>query len=123
MKKIFESFKDHLEHINENTDYTYKEDSGGGKPTMVLKLEPEAWDNVKTLFDKDGRPVDDEVKNLPINDKYKWGLYAQPTKYSDGITRYKIYGVSGDATFGNAPTYYQKIAKKAFEWFIGKYLK
>jgi hypothetical protein len=114
MKKIFESFKDHLEHINENTDYTYKEDSGGGKPTMVLKLEP----------------VDDEVKNLPINDKYKWGLYAQPTKYSDGITRYKIYGVSGDATFGNAPTYYQqklrgnkKIAKKAFEWFIGKYLK
>jgi hypothetical protein len=42
---------------------------------------------------------------------------------------HKIYGVSGDYTFGNAPTYYQqklrgnkKAAKEVFDIFVNKFL-
>lgn len=120
--KLFEQF------INESKGYEYKDDSGGGKSTKVLKLEPVAWEKVKDLFDDKGRPKSDDIKWIP-SDNSVWDLYAQ--SYEVGSkTIHKIYGVSGDYTFGNAPTYYQqklrgnkKAAVRVFDYFINKYLK
>lgn len=116
--------------INENlsNSYIYKEDSGSGKPTMILKVSSKIYPKIKDLFDESGRPKSKEIKDIPF-DGYKWDLYSQ--KYTfDGDIIYKIYGVSGDYTFGNAPTFYQqklrgnkKAAKFIFNWFIKKYLK
>ena len=118
--KLFEQF------VNEATDYTYKEDSGTGKPTWVLKLGPESWQKVKHLFDKEGRPTQ-ELTKIPAA-KSVWSLYAS-SYTSDNKEMHKIYGVSGDFTFGNAPTFYQqkhrgnkKAAKEVFDWFIKTYL-
>ena len=121
--KLFEQFTNSLYE-----SYEYKDDSGGGKATKVLKLEPSSWEKVKDLFDEEGRPIHDDIKNIP-SDKAIWDLYSQ--EYSiGGKTIHKIYGVSGDYTFGNAPTYYQqklrgnkKSATKVFDYFINKYLK
>jgi hypothetical protein len=115
------------ESLTEATDYTYKEDSGTGKPTWVLKLGPESWEKVKHLFDKNGRPSK-ELTRIPGSGGI-WDLYAQ--SYEAGNKEiHKIYGVSGDWTFGNAPTYYQqkhrgnkKAAKEVYDWFIKRYLK
>ena len=128
--KLFEEFLNgdmNNEAIaNEATDYTYKEDSGGGKPTWVLILGPKSWQKVKHLFDEDGTPTQ-ELTRIPAS-RSVWDLHAQkkPIKNKDV---YKIYGVSGDYTFGNAPTFYQqkyrgnkRAAKKVFDWFIKKYL-
>lgn len=119
--KLFEQF------INEAAnDYTYKEDSGGGKATWVLNLGPNSWNKVKHLFDKEGRPTQELTRIKGGN--AVWSLYAQrkPIKNKEV---YKIYGTSGDYTFGNAPTYYQqkyrgnkRAAKKVYDWFIEKYL-
>lgn len=116
------------EFINEaKLDYTYKEDSGSGKPTMTLVVGETAWEKIKHLFDETGRPVSDDIKKivLPLSN---WSLYAQSFEKS-GQTMHKIYGVAGDWTFGNAPTFYQqkyrgnkKSAKIVFDWFIKKYL-
>ena len=120
--KLFEQF------INESEGYEYKDDSGGGKATKVLKLEPDTWEKVKDLFDDKGRPKSDDIKRIP-SDNSVWDLYAQSYE-SGGKTIHKIYGVSGDYTFGNAPTYYQqklrgnkKAAVRVFDYFINKYLK
>ena len=114
--------------MTETTDYTYAKDSGGGRATMVLKLDEPAWGKVKHLFDAKGRPTNSAIKQIGVNG-YVWTLYAQPVKYADGM-KYKIYGVCGDYTFGNAPTFYQqklrgniKAAKAVLEPFISKYLK
>lgn len=123
MKRIplFEEF------INKNQDYSFKDDSGDGKPTMVLKIGPDSWKKIKNLFDDKGRPQSDEIKRIPYQG-YIWDLYAQ-SYISGGKEYHKIYGVSGDYTFGNAPTYYQqkhrgnkKAAKKILSDFIEKYL-
>jgi hypothetical protein len=114
--------------INEAANYELKDDSGQGRPTMVLKLQPDAWDKVKNLFDDAGRPNSDEVKKLRSGE-FTWDLYA--ADYTQGgKTMHKIYGVSGDYTFGNAPTYYQqkhrgnkKAAKEILTAFVEKYLK
>ena len=119
--KLFENFTDEL-------DYTLKEDSGGGKPTWVLKLGSKTWKLVKHLFDKDGRPKNDGVKRIEGYSKYTWNLYAQ--KYvSNGVEMHKIYGVCGTFTFGNAPTYCnqaergnKKDAKVVLDYFISKYI-
>ena len=117
------------ESINEGTGYEYKDDSGAGKPTKVLKLDNEAWEKVKDLFDDKGRPKSDEIKRIP-SDNSIWDLYAQSYDNAGGKTIHKIYGVSGDYSFGNAPTYYQqklsgnkKAAVRVFDYFIKKYLK
>jgi len=118
--KLFEAF------VNEATEYTYKEDSGGGKPTWVLKLGPESWQKVKHLFDKEGRPTQ-ELTRIPAA-KSVWNLHAR--SYTSGDQEmHKVYGVSGDWTFGNAPTFYKqkhrgnkKAAKEVFDWFIKTYL-
>ena len=124
--KLFEQF------INEaNADYEYKEDSGHGKPTMILRLGPAAWKKVSHLFDDAGRPKD-TLKKIPYN-KTVWNLHASGPynrTTADGTEEaHKIYGVSGDFTFGNAPTFYQqkyrgnkKAAKYIYDWFIKKYL-
>ena len=115
--------------LNEaNTDFQFKEDSGTGKPTFVLKLEPSAWEKVKHLFDDNGRPNHEDVKRIPSQNTI-WDLYAQ--SYQAGSkTIHKIYGVAGDYTFGNAPTYYQqklrgnkKAARMVLTYFIDKFLK
>jgi hypothetical protein len=107
-------------------DYVYKEDSGGGKPTWILKLGPESWERVKHLFDKTGRPTQ-SLTRIPAAG-YVWNIHAQ--RYTSGNKEmYKIYGVAGDFTFGNAPMFYQqkyrgnkKAAKEVFDFFIKKYL-
>ena len=130
MKHIhtFESFLNEASsEINEAASYELKDDSGQGKATMVLVLEPESWGKVKNLFDSDGRPVSDEIKKMPAQNT-AWSLYAQ--EYTKGgTTMHKIYGVSGDYTFGNAPTYFQqklrgnkKAAKEVLTSFVNKYL-
>jgi hypothetical protein len=130
MKHIhtFESFLNEASiEINEATSYELKDDSGQGKATMILRLEPEAWEKVKNLFDNDGRPVSDEIKKIPSQNS-TWSLYAQ--EYTKGgKAMHKIYGVSGDYTFGNAPTYYQqklsgnkKAAKEVLTLFVNKHL-
>lgn len=124
MKNIptFESF------INESSDYILKDDSGQGRATIVLKLEPTAWEKVKHLFDDAGRPNHDDVKKIHAQGS-TWDLYASPYQQG-GVTIHKIYGVSGDYTFGNAPTFYQqkyrgnkKAAKTVFDIFVNKFLK
>jgi len=114
--------------VIESTGYILKDDSGQGRPTIVLKLEPSAWDKVKHLFDDAGRPNHDGVKRIPAQG-YTWDLYAS-NYMQDGKVMHKIYGVSGDSTFGNAPTFYQqkyrgnkKAAKAVFDIFVNKYLK
>lgn len=113
---------------NESADYDLKDDSGGGKATLVLKLEPAAWEKVKHLFDDKGRPNHEDVKRIP-SENAVWDLYAQEYE-SGGKKIHKIYGVSGDYTFGNAPTYYQqklrgnkKAARRVYDYFINKFLK
>jgi len=113
---------------NVNETFTFKEDSGGGRSTYVLQLEEDSWEKVKHLFDDKGRPIDNDIKNLKYGG-YKWSLYAQPIQSMNGNISVKIYGVSGDYTFGNAPTYYQQKlrgnktpAKEIFTNFIDKYL-
>jgi hypothetical protein len=124
MKNIptFESF------LNESTDFELKDDSGQGKATIVLKLEAAAWEKVKHLFDDAGRPIHEDVKRIPSQNSI-WDLYAQ-TYTQNGRPIRKIYGVSGDYTFGNAPTFYQqklrgnkKAAKVVFDYFVNKFLK
>ena len=123
--KLFEQFVN--EDVNESAGYVLKDDSGQGKPTMVLKLEPEAWEKIKHLFDKEGRPVDAAIKRMPAQGSV-WDLYASEYTQGDKVM-HKIYGVSGDYTFGNAPTFYQqkyrgnkKAAKEVFNTFINKFL-
>jgi hypothetical protein len=107
----------------DNQDFIYRKDSGAGRATMVLKLKPNAWEKVKHLFDEAGRPKSNEIKRIPFDGKV-WDLYSK----SMG-NLHKIYGVSGDWTFGNAPLFYQqrhrgniKAAKHIFDMFIEKYL-
>ena len=114
------------EEISESLDYTYKEDSGGGRSTFVLKLGPSAWERVKHLFDKEGRPTK-ELTRIPGANSV-WNLHAQSYTIG-GKEMHKIYGVGGDYTFGNAPTFYQqkhrgnkKAAKEVYDRFIKKYL-
>lgn len=116
------------EHISESVGYILKDDPGQGRPTMVLKLEPSAWEKVKHLFGNEGRPDSDEIKRIPAAGAV-WTLYA--SEYvQDGKVMHKIYGASGDYTFGNAPSFYQqkyrgnkKAAKAVFNIFINKFLK
>ena len=122
--KELENFRNFLKEEDNNSFFIYKKDSGGGKPTMILKLKPEGWEKVKHLFDSEGRPSSSEIKRIPSSGMV-WNLYASNI---GGL--YKIYGVSGDWTFGNAPTFYQqkyrgniRAAKKIFDIFIEKYLK
>ena len=110
-----------------SSDYVYKKDSGGGRPTMILKLGPQSWEKVKHLFDDQGRPKE-ELSKIKAGG-YTWDLYAQSYKQGDNVM-HKIYGVAGDSTFGNAPLFYQqkyrgniKIAKYIFDWFIKNYLQ
>jgi hypothetical protein len=122
----FEEFAN--ESLNESTDFTIKDDSGQGKPTVVLTLGPDSWDKVKHLFDDAGRPISDEIKRIS-SQNYIWDLHSQ-SYTANGKPMHKIYGVSGDWTFGNAPTYYQqkhrgnkKAAKEVLNIFVNKYLK
>lgn len=134
--KTFESFinESKINHpenesiVNESSDYVLKDDSGQGKPTWVLKLGPDAWKKVEHLFDKQGRPESEEIKKIEAGGA-RWDLYASDYT-QDGKVMHKIYGASGDYTFGNAPTFYQqkyrgnkKAAKEAFDIFIDKFLK
>lgn len=121
--KLFENFA-------EDNDFTFKEDSGQGKSTWVLKLGPQSWKKVKRLFDEDGRPKHPSVKKISNQiDRYAWDLHAQ--KYMQGGKEmHKIYGVCGDFTFGNAPTFYnqalrgnKKVAKEILSNFIEKYIQ
>lgn len=119
--KLFENFSDEM-------DFTFKEDSGGGRSTWVLKLGPKTWKLVKHLFDREGRPNSPEVKRLKGVERGVWDLYAQ--KYvANGVEMHKIYGVSGTFTFGNAPTFYnqaergnKKDAKIVLSNFLSKYI-
>jgi hypothetical protein len=131
MKNILgftEFVNESLNEADTDKNYVYKEDSGGGKPTMVLKMNQTAYDKISHLFDDSGRPKSLEIQRIKGGNSV-WTLYSQKSM-SDAGPVYKIYGVSGDWTFGNAPTFYQqkhrgnkKAAKTVFDWFIKKYLK
>jgi hypothetical protein len=108
--------------------YTYKEDSGYGRSTWILRLEDESWERVKHLFNERGKPINENIKRIPAENSV-WDLHAISYYVQGDKLIHKIYGVSGDYTFGNAPTYYQqrlrgnkKAAKKVFDNFIEKYL-
>jgi hypothetical protein len=126
--KKFLNVKLNENFLDEATSYTLKDDSGEGRATTVLKLEPDAWNKVKHLFDESGRPISDEVKRIK-SQGYSWDLYSQ-SYVSGGKEVHKIYGVSGDYTFGNAPTYYQqkyrgnkKAAQEVLSSFVDNHLK
>jgi hypothetical protein len=68
------------------------------------------------------------VDPIPSQNKV-WDLYVQIYSPMSGKPMYKIYGVSGDWTFGNAPTFYQqklsgnkRAAKYVFDYFIKTFL-
>jgi len=120
--------KEEISKVLNESDFIMKDDSGQGRATVVLKLGPESWEKVKHLFDTQGRPNSSEVKKLKSNG-YVWDLYASEYTQGDKIM-HKIYGVSGDFTFGNAPTFYQQkyrgnknAAKEILTSFVDKYLK
>ncbi len=109
-------------------NYSYKEDTGAGRSTWVLKLENESWEKVKHLFDENGRPIDESIKRIPAQGSV-WDLHVSSYYVQGDKLIHKLYGVSGDYTFGNAPTFYQqrlrgnkKAAKKVFDHFIDMYL-
>lgn len=108
--------------------YSYKEDSGYGRSTWVLKLEEESWEKVKHLFDESGRPNNESIKRITAQGS-AWDIYAYSYYVQGDNLIHKLYGVSGDYTFGNAPTFYQqrlrgnkKAAKQVFDKFIEMYL-
>lgn len=98
----------------------------GQRPTMILKLDSNAYQKVADQFDDKGRPVGDKVKNIPFGDT-NWNLFSQKIPYGDkSKIGYRIYGVSGDYTFGGAPPAYQnKLAgnKKAANAILSKFIK
>jgi len=119
-----------METINtkNNPKYILKEDSGQGKSTWVLKIEDDSWQKIKHLFDAAGRPSSDLIKKIPFGN-YVWDLYSQEYSISGDRVMHKIYGVCGDYTFGNAPTFYKqklrgnkRAAKHVFEHFIKTFL-
>ena len=66
MKNHVPSFEEFInENLNESADFEFKDDSGQGKPTMVLKMGSGSWSKIKHLFDDAGRPVSDEIKRIP----------------------------------------------------------
>ena len=142
-RKLQETFKTNVVEgttIKKTDDFHLKEDSGNGRPTVVLSLSSSGWEKVSDMFDNMGRPKSSEIKGMSDGGFATWELHVQPIKVykvnlsgvtdPDGEMRYKIYGVSGDYTFGNAPTYYQKrlagnkkSAIKIYNKFIEKFLK
>lgn len=114
-------------NVNNHSNCIFKEDSGQGKSTWVLKVENDGWQKIKHLFDASGRPASELIKRIPF-EKYAWDLYSQEYSISGNVV-HKIYGVCGDYTFGNAPTFYQqklrgnkRAAKYVFEHFIKTFL-
>lgn len=106
------------------TDFILKDTTISGKPTTTLRLGPGAWEKVKTFFDNEGRPKSPYTKGIAAAG-FKWNLHAGTI----GGT-YRIYGVSGDYTFGNAPAFYpqrfsgnKKAAKIVLNSFVDKFLK
>jgi hypothetical protein len=121
--------REEISKVLKEPDYVLKDDSGQGRATVVLKLGPESWEKVKYLFDDQGRPNNDDIKKIRSSNGYIWDLYAFEYTQGDKIM-HKIYGVSGDWTFGNAPTFYQQkyrgnknSAKEVLTSFVDKYLK
>lgn len=111
-----------------NESFAFKEDKGAGKPTYVLILDEMSYDRISHLFNKFGKPLNQNELTFSSEGSL-WVLNIQKFK-SKQKDAYKVYGVSGDYTFGNAPTQYQqkfsgnkKAAKEIFSQFIDKYLK
>jgi hypothetical protein len=132
-RKIQETFKKNVVEgatIKKTDKFDFKEDGGSGKPTAVLVLSQNGGEKVSDMFDNMGRPKSSEIKGISDGGNFKWDLHVQPVKYASGETKYKIYGVSGNYTFGNAPTFYprkgagnKKSAMNVYSTFIDKFLK
>ncbi len=132
-RTIQETFKKNVMEgatIKKTDKFDFKEDGGSGKPTAVLVLSQTGWEKVSDMFDNMGRPKSSEIKGISDGGNFKWDLHVQPVKYASGETKYKIYGVSGNYTFGNAPTFYprkgagnKKSAMNVYSTFIDKFLK
>lgn len=97
-----------------------------GRPTMSLTLDKDAYQKVANQFDDKGNPIGNKVKNIPFENTV-WTLYSLKIPYADkSKIAYRIYGVSGDYTFGGAPSFYQaKYSgnKKAALYILNKFIK
>jgi hypothetical protein len=130
MKKseLREIIREELGKLNEaetqSDTFAYTKVSYGGKPSMNLTLKPEAWAKVKDMFDNEGRPISSEVKKIGASGS-AWDIHVK--KAGDS---YKVYGVSGDFTFGNSPAFYPskyrgniRAAKTVLDKFIKDHLE
>jgi hypothetical protein len=126
----FDGFLNENEIKETNELYTLKETSYGGKPTWTLTLTLLGWEHVERMFDKDGRPLRNNLKQFSVNG-YRWELRATHPLWRQGNNTYArmIYGVCGDYTFGAAPMTHpesksgnKRAAKQIFDEFIKKYL-
>ncbi len=127
MKKLVRESLNEMS-VDGSPSYIYKRAKDSyGKATMALTIFSEDWHKIEHLFDEAGRPIDDTVKRIKTSNGWIWDLYVQ--SYNSGKS-HRIYGVSGDYTFGLAPTYYRgayagniRSAKEVFDKFIEMYLK
>lgn len=102
----------------------------GGKITWTLKMDEQAYKKIAKLFDEKGNPKDRKKMTYTGPDNTGWIINSISATYSDGKKSYAIYGVSGDYTFGQSPTYYQsklrgniKAAKMVYDQFIKDHIK
>lgn len=110
----------------EESDIEIK-DSISSPKTITLKIGEKSYNKIKKYFD-DGRPIGDTMNFNSQN--YKWSLNIRKIPYADKSlpNKWKVWGRSGDSTFGGAPDYFQsklsgnkKAAKDVYNQFIKKY--
>jgi hypothetical protein len=138
--KLYEEFVNESQSYSDNYDYKDDTLNAGGKKTKTLILGEDGWKKVKNLFDSQGNPKSDEIKNIPGVNGTSWDLYAHfyNAKVFSGDDDnkgtlknfYRIYGKNEESTFGDyALTYRHSLggnkqsAVKVFDYFINKYLK
>jgi hypothetical protein len=121
--KLFEDF------VNRDVDFIYSDVKAdrGVKATWSLKLGPSVWKHVEHLFDEKGRPKHPSVSKIGGKGA-AWSLYAAPYTVG-GKEMHRIYGVSGDYSFGFAPGYYssqyagnKRAAKEVYDHFIDEHI-
>ena len=79
----------------------------GNKVTPVLLLSDEDYKKIEHLFDDEGRPIDSKQLTFGCRSKYAWTLHLNK-KYTRSGDRHTMWGISGDSTFGDAPSIFSK---------------
>ena len=123
------------EYINEGNqiktdEYVIGPTKSGSKKIYLLSVTEKGWEKIKKLFDNDPKIkrgiIDGKTKNVSVGFT-NYDIDAQVINLGDGSKKYRIYGRSGDYTFGLAPAYFNfkynrfKPAKNFFDKFVKEF--